>query len=250
MNRCLSSTIFVVFIFSLISCSSGESKPVKDIADKTAKGSKIIASVDKPGPPEPVDSMALPDFEIVDEEIYDEAIKTQVEQHIVVTGEITEENLRALLKQQYESIMGRGGFKHHEKPTNVYIYIYDTEEQAKSGAGLWLAMLQMGPINKGKPKIDVKPEQIANIGKEPEEKYGLSESERKEAFTELIRCGDNAMNKAMERYPSDIDKQLDYEDELREKCEDALAEKFGITREQLDKIGIEGVTKQWPWPKL
>jgi len=115
------------------------------------------------------DDVVLPDFEIVDEEIYDVPIKTQVIQHIVVSGNITEENIKALLLRQCDAIMERRGFKHHVTPTMVGIFAYETEEQAKSGAGLWLAMLKMGPLEKGKPRVEVRSEQIANIGKEPEE---------------------------------------------------------------------------------
>jgi hypothetical protein len=119
----------------------------------------------------PTSQVALPGFDVVNENISDTPIKTQVEQHIVVSGEITEENLRALLRQQHTEISNRRGFQHHNSPTNVYVYLYETEDKAKAGQGLWLAMSQMSH-GETEPNLTVRIDQIARLGQEPQEKFG------------------------------------------------------------------------------
>lgn len=197
---------------------------------------------------EPEKTIVLPDYVIVKEDKYDAPVKTQVEQHILVTGEINEENLKDLLRQQFDSIMQRRGFKHHDAPTNVYIYTYDTKERAEAEQGLWLAMLQMSPLDNGEPEITIKREQIARIGQEPEEKFGLSEAQRKEIYKEIIEAERRATDEAIVREPTDINKQVKLQQELTEKYKDELANKYSLNEDQLISIGNEGITNQWPRP--
>lgn len=187
----------------------------------------------------------IPKYKIVDENVYDAPVKTQVEQHILVLDTLTENNLRTLLLQRYDSIMKRKGFRYHDSPTNVYIYAYDSEEKAKLGQGLWIAMLEKSFRN-DKPNITVRGEQIKKIGKEPEEKFGLSETKRMQIFKEIIRAEDRATAEAESRYPSDILKQIDLEAELKENYKDELAKKYGLTRDDLKNIGVEGIVNHWP----
>ena len=194
-------------------------------------------------------SFSLPDYQIVNEDTYDAPVKTQIEQHILVSGGINEGNLKVLLRQQFDSIMRRRGFEYHDAPTNVYIYAYDTKERAEAEQGLWLAMLQMSPTDNGEPKMTVREEQIARIGQEPEEKYGLPEAKRKRIYKEIITAERRATDEAMERAPADINKQIDLERELAEKYKDELARKYNLSKDQLFSIGIEGVTNQWPGPR-
>jgi hypothetical protein len=91
-----------------------------------------------------------PPFRVVAEKTLDMALKTQVEQHLVITEPMKPEMLRSLLEKQYGSIMARGGYRYHEAPTNVYLYIYDRPEDATALAGTrpgsryqrWIAMLR------------------------------------------------------------------------------------------------------------
>ncbi len=161
--------------------------------------------------------------------------------NILVSGNINEENLEALLRQQFDSVMKRRGFQYHDAPTNVYIYTYDTKEKAQAGQGLWLAMLQMSPSDEGEPKVTVWKEKIARIGQEPEEKFGLSEEQRKQVFKEIAAAELRATDEAIEREPSDINKQIDLERELTEKYKNELAQKYNLSRDQLDAISLEGV---------
>ena len=56
-----------------------------------------------------------------------------------------------------------------------------------------------------------------------------------------------ATDEAIERYPSDINKQIDFERELQEKYKDELAASYGFTRDQLQSIIVEGITNRWKY---
>lgn len=195
-------------------------------------------------------SKALPNYKIVNEVVYDAPIKTQVEQHILVSGEINEDNLKRLLHKQFKSIMGRNNFKYHPKPTSVYIYTYDSKEKAETEQGLWIAMLQIGPLDNNEPKITVKQNIINQIGENSKEIFGFSEIQQKQIYKEIILAERKATDVAMKREPSDIYKQIELEDKLVQKYKNDLAIKYSLNREQLGKIGIEGVVNQWLRPRL
>ena len=283
--------------------------------------------------------IVISNYTILDEDIYDAPIKTQVTLKILVSGEISQPGLRALLNQIYSSTKARRGFKHHDSPTNVYIYAFTSKERAESGMGQWVAMLQKS-YNDVKATISINERQIAQLGAKPEERFGLSEKKRKEIWKELVLVEDRARKEAEGRYPLDptqslrvgqvlqvsketplmpelepadpmaalqrmrrlplrttikvlrvtmkqqtpwyfveakspskaslgsgwinsvalmgqsqvdpneqLEKQAELESRLKDVYEDKLAKKYGLTREQLEKISIEGIEKDWPFPK-
>jgi len=194
--------------------------------------------------PTPVQEQKLPQYKLINETVSDTQIKTQVEQNILVSGEITEDSLRSLLQLRYSELAKRTGFKNHESPTNIYIYVYDTEEKANAGQGLWLAMLQKS-FNDTKPSLTIRAEQISRLGETPQEKFGLTEGERKEIFKEIARVETKATDDAIKRFPNDFNKQFKLESNLQEKYKDELAAKYSLTRDQLKAISIEGLTNRW-----
>ena len=73
---------------------------------------------------------------------------------------------------------------------------------------------------------------------EEEEKYGLTESERMQAFYDLVELQD--------LIPFDDPEW----DEKNDESYEIIAEKYGITRDQMFAIGVEGVANGWPMPEL
>lgn len=84
-------------------------------------------------------------YEVVREQVYDQAPRTQVDQWLVVSGRLTPENLRGLLAARYDSVMTRGTYEANPRPTNVFIYLFESEEEARRGGAGWLAMLAKLP---------------------------------------------------------------------------------------------------------
>lgn len=196
------------------------------------------------------DNNKLAHFEIINEKVDDVPVKTQIHQDILVTGNVTKEGLNSFFLNQYKKIKSKKGFKYHDSPTNVYIYIYDQKRKAEAGQGLWLAMLQMSPIDPDSPKITIKENQIQRIGRKSEEKFGLSEEIREQIFKEIAISEDKAMNEAIKASPNDIQKQTNLEDKLRQEYLDDLAKNYGLDKDQISKIAVEGLENQWIMPSI
>lgn len=184
---------------------------------------------------------------MVEEKIYDEPIKTQIEQHIIVFGIPTKKQLEAEILKRYQSAKARRDFVHHNTATNIYIYVYGTQEQASTGLGLWIGMLAMGPMDKGEPKVLINEARLASLSQQPEERMGLSEQDRRQVFREIAASERRAANEATARIPdSRIMEQIQLERELGQKYKMELARKYGLTEDQLGEITVEGVTMGWP----
>jgi len=204
-------------------------------------------------------------FEILGEELHDSPLKAQVVLQVLLRGDPTADSLRGLLVDLYSYAMGKRGFQYHEQPTNVYIYLFTSVEHAED-ATLWVAMLDKS-YGDLQPNITVDEERLdlyTNPG-EPEERLGLTESERRRVFADLIRAQDRARDESMARYPylnllspsysqaaalAQIERQTGEYRRLEAIYRTALAERHGLTLEELSAIVSEGISKQWPMPPL
>lgn len=221
----------------------------------------ILYSVTVPPTIEKQEKVDVPSYTILNEDIRDVPLEAQVILNVLVSDKITEDGLRTLLDHLYTSTKKRRGFKYHDSPTSIYIYVFTSKERAESGRGQWIAMLQKG-YHDVKPEISIKTWQIAQLSAKPEEKFGLSEDARKQIYSEIVKAEDRAVVEAERKYPlpdplvmdpSQVviveKKQLERQAELRkaliEKYKNELAKKYGLTRQQLDEISIEGFIKGW-----
>lgn len=255
----------------------------------------------------------------------------------LLSGKITEDGLKALLKKLYDSAMATRGFTCYDRPTNVFIYLYTSRENAEGGS-TWIAMLSKS-FGEDKPTISIKPEQMAQLGKKPEVKFGLQEGKIRAIFREIVSAEDVAAQQAEARFPLEpashlkvgqsvrfsketplmpelepadpmaalskirrlppgtrieiaqvatkqgtpwyavkvfdgsgavvdtgwvnsvalmgqfrvddkakLRKQAEYEQELKEKYLKQIAKKHGLTVKQLQEIGDEGISEDWPFP--
>ena len=139
---------------------------------------------------------------VKEREIYDIPIKTQVTLHVVVTGEITQVSLNALLDDLFLSESQSTGFQYSNAPTHIFIYLYESEAHAKSGAGQWLSMLSSVGIN-GVIKKTHREEYIQRINLPNEDKFSLTASTRKEIWKEVILAEREANQEADGYYPVD-----------------------------------------------
>jgi hypothetical protein len=153
------------------------------------------------------EKIVMPKYSVLDEEIYDAPIKTQVGLTILVSGEISEPGLRALLNKLYFSIKARRGFKYHDSPTNIYIWAFTSKERFEAGMGQWIAMLEKSYYDV-EPTIRINERQIAQLSAKPEQRFGLSEEKRKEIWKELVLLERRARKEAKERYPIDPTQSL------------------------------------------
>jgi hypothetical protein len=202
----------------------------------------------------------IPRYKIVDRKITDTEIKTQVTIYAIVSGTLTEAGLKNLLGKLYDEANATRGFTYFGgKPTHVAIWLYTSEDDFKSGQGLWTANLQK--IGEGStPEIKVKTELLAYHNAGPQVKHDLSESKRKEIFKALIMAADRAEAEADRMYPwpspndsqakatEQIRKNAETLESLTEKYKSEVAKRYGITQEQRKEINMEGIMKDWPMP--
>jgi hypothetical protein len=71
---------------------------------------------------------------------------------------------------------------------------------------------------------------------------------RKRIFLELVKADDTAQIEALKEYPLNPRKLGQYRDKLKELYRKKVRDKYGITKEQADRIYLEGETKNWPVP--
>ncbi|CAN0263622.1 unnamed protein product [Ectocarpus fasciculatus] len=184
--------------------------------------------------------------EVITDSISESPIKAEAMQHLVVGGEVTPQNIEHLLLRRFERAMATSNLRHHEELTSVHFYAYETREQAESGQGLWFAMLSMAPGSEGEPGVYIRDEVLAEIGKPPQSKLGLSESERRSIYKQLVAAERRSTQDAERKHPSDLMKKIDYEDVLLKQYQAEIASASGISREQVMEIILEGVMSRWP----
>ena len=184
-------------------------------------------------------------FALVDEEIYDAPLKTQIQQYFVAPSDITQQEIRDDIQRLYKKAIARTGFRYHRHPTNIYIYIYGSEEKARRGQNLWVAMGSKNFSDSGL-SVDVNEGRLAALTTPPEERFGLSEETRQGIFKESVAAEDRALAEAMERFPDpDFQRQGALSSNLREQYNAEVARKYGLTEEELGKIAVEGLMKGW-----
>lgn len=82
----------------------------------------------------------------------------------------------------------------------------------------------------------------------PTLRFGLSEDERKKVYREIIAAEKRSDREATAKYPpAEFRKVIEMEQELNRKYKASIAKEYGLTTDQLSKIGIEGLQKKWSW---
>ena len=188
----------------------------------------------------------LPSYVILDQDVYDAPIKTQVVQHILVSGSIDKIYLRNLLASQYVIIMKKDDFKYHKNPTHAFVYLYNQEDNAKSQSGQWIAMLQKTPYDQ-EYIITIRENliRIRDEQKQPVKRFNLDERERRQILKEYIATESKSLYDALSKEPDNFKKQIKLGDKLMEEYKNQLAKKYNLTRNQLEEIVKEGYEKNW-----
>jgi hypothetical protein len=207
----------------------------------------------------------LPPYDIVVDTPYDAPVKTQVELRVVVTEKPTPAQLRAMLETLFGNVRRRTGFKYHSHPTAVYIYVHAKQCVDTRGDG-WIGMLAFNDaLGKDGPDITINIDRLDAVFLPPEDKFGLTEEQRKRVYWELAAIEDNARVTAEEKHPLPkpnapgyseeevsfaVRKQRQLAGRIESMHKRRLGEQYELTEEQLLKIATEGTLKGWPMPPL
>ena len=66
-------------------------------------------------------------YTVIEENIYDKPIKTQIEQHIVVSGVPNKAEVEAEILKRYRVAAARRGFRYYNPATNIFIHVYGSK---------------------------------------------------------------------------------------------------------------------------
>lgn len=168
---------------------------------------------------------------------------------IITSEEITKPLLENLMNNLFEEAYQLLPGKNDDRNQLIFIYIYASKEHADSGMGQWIGMVSKY-ADSSKPSLMFDELQINALSETPEITLGLSELERKEIWNKIIHAEDRAFAEAEKVYP-DTEPYEDYSDlamELIDKYMAELAWETGLSLEELDEIGLEGMVKNWPFP--
>lgn len=217
---------------------------------------------------ESVSSVPAPlTYSIVNDELIDDSLAwTRIRQSVAVSGEITPSSMRTLLREVFDKAKRKGGFEHHPHPTHIVITAYSSVEHAQSDAPYqWIGTISR--LGDDRPvDIRVRDDVIKRLADPPETKYGLSESTRRVVFYESVEAAIRASEEAEARYPfpdndgldgSDraakalfdaMSRQRKLKDEIEARYDRELAERHGLSTEELHEIALEGFEKNWVSP--
>ena len=73
------------------------------------------------------------------------------------------------------------------------------------------------------------------------------EQRRKEIFAVDGQWYKLAVEKAMDKYPYDLKKQMAYQEKLEKSFRKQLEKKYSLKKSELDSIILEGGEKRWTW---
>ena len=169
-------------------------------------------------------------------------INFRMKYSVVVPRDITEEELKSTMAYVMKTMS-------NENLDIDEIYVatwYDLESVGKGICIAWAEWCPEGRWAQMPPEIaqnNIRDSYLINFNfnapiEQEESKYGLTEQQRKQTFYDMVVLEDK------------ISINDPNYDEKMDNVEATIAQKYGITIEQVRAIGIEGVTKGWPMPPI
>lgn len=208
-------------------------------------------------PPVPERPEGLLNHTIMDEEVDDSPLKTQVSFKVVINDKAFDKGkLEELLTYLYESTKTRTGFKYNETPTNIYIWAFSTKEKAQADMGQWVGMISKD-FNDIEPEIDLSDTEFRALTEKQEDKWGLSYETRQDIWIQLINAERNAQREADKTYPlnhpgitqDDMARNIGLMRDLKERYESDIAKEYNLEMAVLDSVSLEGVMNGWAFPE-
>jgi hypothetical protein len=197
----------------------------------------------------PTPTIVLPEYTLFKDNSYEDAGTVKVIWEILVSPDVTKEPLNVLLNELYKKALAKTSGSNN-RPVVIAIYAYTSEEYAMSGMGQWIGCVSKSGVDT-QPTIVFNERQLSTKTETTETKFGLSEAERIRIWQDMVRAEDRAQEEALQVYPdmAPYDEFQKLYDELASKYMSELAQREGLTLEQLDEIDFEAFSKDWPIPQ-
>lgn len=187
------------------------------------------------------------EYKVIEEKNLDYGVAKRTSFSIVVPQKTTDEQIDATLKAAVKELAKRRDVD----ALSVNIYFEDTEMPYANATFAPEGEWEKADKDASRDTFEISIQRLSEkrpATKDAGDRFGLDTATRKQVFKEIVAEERKAVNEGIAKYPTpaDLDKQLDLENQLKEQYKQALAERYNLTREQLDQIGVEGVTGNWP----
>lgn len=206
----------------------------------------------------------LPHYEVLETNVEDSLAYATAHRYILITGgDISRENLEALLAHETSKISELRGPKYHEPPSKLGIRVYSSRahwESKNQRAVAWLFRDALGKIS-----AEIDDVLIAEYHANPTTRFGLTEEQRKAIWADGCYAERAATKAAEQAFPwPDADeadpvkweeffevtrpRQSDLRDRLMKENDQSVIDYYAITEETYDAITNEGLERGWPLP--
>ncbi len=180
--------------------------------------------------------IVLPEYTVYKSTIKTDDPENELFLRIIVSDTIKEEQLKALLDTLYKEKKQNPGGGDPLKETDVRIFAYTSEKHAMEPDLSWYGRIEMIGDYLANYVLD-------SIPPEPEIRFGLTPSKRKEVYREYNAVSHKATLEANEKYPNNVKKQYKHADMLTKKYRSEIMKEHELDEEQFLGI-IEEVLKK------
>lgn len=153
MNNITTLLIVVLSLIFFTNCKNDQKQPQSSATEK-------VSEIEKPPEKRKLD------YEVVNTDLTETKYKAQITKYVVYNDSIfNKDALSDVLLEVYFSNRKAKDFKNFDEPTVVAVYIFTSEEQAKTEKDAWIAMLVKGPDDES-PKLsynDLKLKSLAGL---------------------------------------------------------------------------------------
>lgn len=201
-------------------------------------------------------------------------IDKRMEYRVVVSPTIKENQVRPIIEQIVTDITSKDN-----DIDEISLFLYSDKELVKDGwydvaRATWAPGGELGSVTpeiaRSNNRHDYKTtiqvadnlEQYLKQRAKSEDNFGLTETQRRKIYKEVMAAEDKSWAEANKKYPvsgrstwdlsqSELRSRMDRGTKLAQKLgdqyEDELAKKYSLTQEQLTQIIIEGNSERWPF---
>lgn len=229
--------IFLSITILFASCLNSETTESIELTDRTNNETNIAAPIKLSG------------YTVSPPTISTTPTKTLYRADIILKGDdgLNDENNKQLLLHLYDSIRNSDA-----SPNAVSLFLFQTEEQSKSGMGQWVARLSKAK-NDDEPTVAAQHFKIPSPENAPSYRKSLTLEIRKEIFKLIIQAEDKSMQLAEKKYPltsfSNVEKNDTYQHQLAKKFKAEIQRKYNVDQKTLKAISLEGLEYNWPMPQ-
>lgn len=189
-------------------------------------------------------------YRLLDDKSSETADTVIVDWTVLSEPNATAESLTSLLNDLYGIALGQVEAE-ETRSVEIRLRAYATESHWRAGQGAWAGAMYKD-AGQEQPRLLIDEELLEAIRQPPQERFGLTESERKQVWLDINRAEDRAIEEAQSKYPemAPADEYSSHKEELLWQYWGEVADKERLSLDELFEIVDEAVLKGWPLASL